>query len=340
MARSLLILASLAKDAVAGLDFVQVKELGGQDEGKFDSVLLTSVAGNHYVLRSPANADAVTELDAELKVIRLLSNSREKLPFTFTDMMGVAEEPKGRRSYLFNFVYGNPIEVGAIDASGNLVASIARGVAAIHNLPRNLVETSGLPQYAPVDIVRARITELDRAAQTGRVPGVVLSRWERALEDVNLFRFQTTVIHGNLNGDNLLEQDQAVSGVLNLGSLRIGDPAEDLAWLMSGEDEDLAYNLLLAYQRERVSADANLRQRANLYSELMLARLLLQGLALGDEVDVENAVSYLLLLAANVESGIAPSLAPTGMAPQVDLAEPTAAESVLLEEPKAQDDLF
>jgi hypothetical protein len=135
------------------------------------------------------------------------------------------------------------------------------------------------------------------------VPAVLLSRWEQALEDVSLFRYQPTVVHGALSGDSILEQDQNISGVIDWKNLQINDPAIDFAWLITSGDQELVDAVLLNYQLARSGSDANISLRATLYSELELAKWLLHGYTRRDAAVVEDAVSMLQDLAALASNG-------------------------------------
>ncbi|MFM7013440.1 MAG: phosphotransferase [Actinomycetota bacterium] len=309
MARSPLILAALAKDAVPQFDFAQVKNLDGGSTGAFDAALLTASNGEHFVVRMANSASAGTELEAEIRALKTLSPViRLNLPFQVSSLVGDTQDSDGERALVFSFVYGNQIEISSCQPESELTLSLATALAAIHKLPLELIQSSGFPELDATSSLRLRVAELDRAAQTGKVPPVLLNRWEKALEDVSLFRYQTTVIHGSVNGHNVLELDGKVSGVLNWNGLRIADPAEDLAWVVGGGVPELARSFMARYYESRSSADSNLWPRAILYSELELARWLLHGYSSGNQEIIEDAVGMLLVLTEEVESGAAPRL--------------------------------
>ncbi|MFM6965859.1 MAG: phosphotransferase, partial [Rhodoluna sp.] len=187
-----------------------------------------------------------------------------------------------------------------------------------------------LPEFQPEEILRARTAELDRFAATGKVPAILLSRWEGVLEDVGMFRFQPTVVHGALNGDTVLEEDgRSVAGVLAWSSLKISDPAEDLAWILGSENDPLADAVLAAYVANRPGADATLRQRAVLYSEYERARWLMHGVNKGDQSIIDDAVEMLETLAQDVEAGAIGRLT---AAPISTFSEPADFDSIAVEE--------
>jgi aminoglycoside phosphotransferase (APT) family kinase protein len=306
MAKSPLILAALAKDAVRHLDFVQVKSLNAGADGAFDTALLTATTGEHYVVRIANTQSAGTEQDVELQALRALgTEGRSAMPFKITSLIGETKEDKGARALIFDFVYGSPIDVGSISGESELARSIGLAVAAIHKLSLALVENAHLPEFQPEDILRARTAELDRFAATGKVPSALLSRWESVLEDASLFRFQPTVVHGALNGDTVLEEDgRTVAGVLAWSSLKISDPAEDLAWILGSENDPFAEAVLATYSANRAGVDASIRQRAVLYSEFERARWLMHGVNKGDQSIIDDAVEMLTTLAEDVEAGV------------------------------------
>jgi len=306
MAKSPLILAALAKDAVRHLDFVQVKSLNAGADGAFDTALLTATTGEHYVVRIANTQSAGTEQEVELQALRALGASgREALPFKITNLIGETKDDKGARALIFDFVYGTPINVGAVSGESELARNIGLAIAAIHKLPLTVVENAHLPEFQPEDILRARTAELDRFAATGKVPPALLSRWEAVLEDATLFRFQPTVVHGALNGDTVLEEDgRTVAGVLAWSSLKVSDPAEDLAWILGSENDPFADAVLAAYVANRPGVDNSVRQRAVLYSEFERARWLMHGVNKGDQSIIDDAVEMLTTLAEDVEAGV------------------------------------
>ncbi len=311
MGRSPLILAALAKDAVPALDFVQVLPLGGENDGDFDSALLTATSGEHFVVRMAKGRSNQIHLDTELVGLRAISSVRNRLPFEITKVVGQTTDSRGNRVFLFTYVYGQPVDLSILGSDDPLGLSVGKAIAAIHNLPTAVVEDSGLPVYNPQAILQQRVAELDRAAQTGRVPAVLLNRWEAALEDVNLWRFNPTVIHGELNSNTLVGLNGSVSGVLTWSALKVGDPAEDFGWALDSASSDLGYNLLLAYSQERTQpVDDNIRPRANFYSEFNLARWLLHGVATNDQDTIDEAEGILMSMAAEVENGSVPELSP------------------------------
>lgn len=306
MGKSPLILAALANDAVPHAIIKQAKRLTSDQGGSIDSALLTADSGDRYVIRIGESNSAAMELASEAAVLGLLK--KVELPFKTASVIGETRDEKGRRALVFDFVYGSNIDITRVSPTSSIAKSIGEAIAAIHSINPELLRTAGLPEYSPVETARARVAELDKAAATGKVPSVLLDRWFAALEDASLFRFLPTPVHSNLSSSTVLELDDSVSGVLGWYGFKLGDPAEDFAWVASETGAELLDGIRFAYLSTRNVLDPNLAQRATLYAELATARWLLHGVALGSEEIIDDATNLMAVYAQEVSEGVAPQL--------------------------------
>ncbi|HEX4058297.1 MAG TPA: phosphotransferase [Galbitalea sp.] len=307
MARSHLTLAALATSAVPDLDIVETSVFGGPG-GDFDCALLTGRDGRHWLVRVPRNERAEAEQSADLVALRALSAGvRTRLHFSVSVFAG--QTPiNGTRAIVYEFVYGSKVALSGVDVAR--ASSIGRAVAAIHALPTSFIADSGLPVFTSVECLRSCITIIDRAAATGLVPAGLLARWESATEETRLWQFQPTVINGSLTADSMLFGGDEVTGILGWHELRVGDPARDLAWLLSAHDEAVAEVAFDVYNEARGGSDRQVHQRAMLYSELELAKWLLHGTELRNRDIVDDAVILLAGLADSVQRDVLHPIGP------------------------------
>jgi len=203
---------------------------------------------------------------------------------------------------VYEFVYGDPVQLGAIPAGEGLATSIGRAIAAVHTLPTSFIIDAGLPQHSPHDTLRASVAIMDRAAATNLVPAALLGRWERASEDAALWQFVPTVVNGGLTAESFLQSGGSVSAVVGWQGLSVDDPARDLFWLLGAPSDAVAESALDAYQLARGSVDRQIAQRARLYSELELAKWLLHGAQERSTEIVDDAVALLHGLVDKVEN--------------------------------------
>jgi macrolide phosphotransferase len=296
-ARSPLSLAALASAAVNGLEPMRAQTLDATADD-VDSALIEDNLQRHWVVRVPRNNVASMRLDAESHLVGQL---RSWLPFGLPEAEGAAPLRSGGRALVHRKLPGRPIRPLELLHRPALATSYGQAIAAIHNLPTRLVEEAGLPVYSAEEYRFRRLAELDRVAATGLTPVRLLTRWEHAVEEVGAWRFVPCVVHGDLAGDNVLADGEAVSAVTEWSETRVADPADDLAWVAIGATEPVLGQVLEAYVEARSEpVDTDLTRRARLSGEFAIARWLLHGVHADDAAIVEDAVQML----ADLEAGV------------------------------------
>ncbi len=293
--RSPLALAALATVAVPGLDAFDVRRPAhpGTD---YDIAVVIDAARRRWVVRAPVHAAAGAALEAEVVLLDVLGRAADEgaLPFAVPRPAGFAHLPEGGRAAVHAEIPGRGLDVEDLVPGPGLCASVGRAIASIHELPTSLVENAGLPVYDAQEFRARRQAEVDSAAATGKVPPTLLRRWEERLEDVAMWRFRPTVVHGDLTNERVLVKDGVVTGMLHWGEACVADPADDLSWLLVAAPPEAADSIMEAYQLRRTELlDPHLAERALLAGELALARWLLYGVRVGDDDVVADAVGML-----------------------------------------------
>ncbi|MBJ7280381.1 MAG: phosphotransferase [Rhodoluna sp.] len=310
MGKPSLILAALAADALPGVRFVSVQDLADYQR-EVKTLVLTTEDSRQVLLKSPRTVSAATIIGTEVRALRVLR--QVALPFQISALLGESSVNAERKAFLFDCVGGREINLDSVKPEDPIVAAVALAIAKIHSIPTALVSDAGLPEYVPAQSVKERVAEFDRAMDTGKIHRDLLERWQAALLDINLFRFQPTVVHGNLQGQYLLTDGTDITGITDWSSLSIDDPAVDLSSLYGEASPEVAAAITLAYEGY-LRADKNLRQRANLYFELSLASYLLQTTEAGTEDEISEAEGILANLLNDLHAGLLPSLTPTEFA--------------------------
>ena len=157
----------------------------------------------------------------------------------------------------FEYVSRNPLFVGYRMIRGQpLVDEDSEGVRAFLEA-LHAPETSGLPVERPdwVEAYREQCAEFERLV----FPVVDSGRRAEAKrlfgEAETLVGFTPSLIHADLGPEHLLVCDGRLAGVIDWGDMRVGDPALDYAWLLTGPFADW-------------DVDADLRRRAGFYKRL------------------------------------------------------------------------
>lgn len=263
-----------------------------------DSAVIEDNLQRHWVIRAPRNTAAALRMEQEAHLVEQLMSW---LPFGLPQAEGTAALPSGGRAVVHRRLPGHPIRPLELLHRPGLALTYGRTVAAIHDLPVRLVEEAGLPVYTAQEYRFRRLAEVDRAAATGQVPARLLARWERAVEEVGAWQFVPCCVHGDLAGDNVLVEGDTVTAVVEWSETRVGDPADDLAWLSIGTTEPAIDSVIEAYcTARREPADPSLRRRARLSGEFALARWLLHGVNSDNAEIIDDAVQMLTDLDASV----------------------------------------
>lgn len=329
MKRSAMELAAIATAAVPGLTPVGFAALS-DDAEDFDSALIVDALKHRWRVRSPRHDEASMRLEAELSALRAFSAKvRASLPFALPSVAGTV-----RQGPLRTFVYKDmpgrvPTLEELVEQGSKLAIALGQCMAAIHQIPDEAVEVAGLPTYSANEIRQRKLNELDTAAATGRVPSRLLRRWEHAMEDVSLWRFNSTVVHGDFDEEQLQVSHSTITAVKGWTDLHVGDPADDFAWLSAIDDQSFSERVFAAYVEARGnSADPHIMRRAALAAEFALAQWLVKSLDSKDPERIADADEMLKELDLNIaEYGGQPLSvveAPRPLATPVVVATPPA----------------
>ncbi|MFN8097347.1 MAG: phosphotransferase [Dermatophilaceae bacterium] len=299
MTRTPLTLAALASAAVPGLDPVTVASLATASAAPYDAAVVTDADNRKWVVRAPLSAAGAAELDAAAAIVTLLSRH---LSFGLPTPVGFAASREGGRAAVHALLPGSGINLDELGPEDDLVGAIGRALAEIHNLEPGLLESAGLETYTADEYRQRHLSDLDRAAASGRVPAALLSRWERALENVAIWQFAPTPIHGGIDGRHLLvqvhEATPKLTGITGWRRAKVADPADDFAAIVRDGDADTATEIARAYAKARTSRpDRHLLTRAQLIGELGYVTNLFDALAAGYPDRVTQAVHWLEQLA-------------------------------------------
>ena len=299
--RSTLALAALAGVAVPGLDPARLA-LPQKESVRLRTVGVIDTRGRHWEVLE-AHDDAIgASLDAEADVLRRIGRIVDDGRLTF-DVPRVAGTLRtdGAHIQIRTHLEGRPMDVSALHPGPGLSAGMGRALGELHELPTSVISEAGMPVYDSQEVRDRWLSLMDDAAGTGKVPPALLSRWESALEDSTLWRFRPVVVHGDLDAENVLTAGGAVVAMRGLSQAHVGDPAEDMAWIYATVPVDCLDSIEGAYDLARSEGvDKHLRDRAELVSELSLARWLLHGVRADRDGIVRDAVDMLADLADQV----------------------------------------
>jgi len=305
MAKSHLILAALAAEAASGKNFVSTRLTSDMTPG-FDSAVLESDIGRNYQVLVPTSKQSEKEMETELNALKLVS-PLASTTLAIPEIIGQTKDSDGHSVVVLSYEKYKEIRLGSKNSEP--VELLSAELARVHSLSITDAQALEIQAFTPTELNSELVAELDKLADSGKVPGVLLSRWERALEDIGLWRYRPTVIHGSIGSDNVgIAGDKLV--LRGFGSMRVSDPAEDFAWIAGGSTEAVLNSCFAQYAEIR-EADENMVKRAILYSEVELARWLSYCIESGDQRSAEAAAADIENLAEDAQKSDLPSLEAT-----------------------------
>jgi hypothetical protein len=306
--RSPLFLAALASAAVPGLDHATVEALHGTPDPNYDVAFVQDTQHRRGVVRVPRSQVAAAQMESTFGLLALLAR---RLPFSVPTPKGFAALKEGGRAAIYPYLPGQNVDFAQLPAGPGLAAELGRAIAALHNADHGLFDEAGLPAYDADTYRTRRLSELDRAAATGHVPTGLLTRWEKLLEDVTLWRFAPTPTHGDLTGDQVLavfdDDDDASTGrvkaLTGWEDAKVADPADDFFSLVTQTSPRALETLMEAYAHARAERpDLHLLTRARLSAEMRALAQLMTAVTAGDRVQVERHASALRRLDERVHA--------------------------------------
>lgn len=299
--RSPLALAALASVAVPGLDVYDVLRSPHADSD-FDVVVVKDATGKRWIVRAPRRAAAGAALEAEQGLLVALGRAKEAglVDWEVPQPRGSATlGPDEGRAVVYSEVPGSALVLAGVQPGPGLAAALGGALAQIHELPISLIEDQGLPTYSADEYRERRLSELDAGMNTGKVPPRLADRWERQLENVSWWRFDPTVVHGDMGEHQIMVADARITGIVDWMDARVADPADDLAWLVAAAPQELLESVVEAYMvRRRELRDPHLMDRARLASELALLRWLMYGVRTENDDVIADGEGMLLDLEA------------------------------------------
>jgi aminoglycoside phosphotransferase (APT) family kinase protein len=292
VSRSALRLAALANAVVPGLAPASAQGVAGEHGDLYEFAFVTDTQDRSWVVKAGKTEVAGALLEDAIALTVLLAR---RLDILVPVVRAVAVLPRGR-AVVYPRLPGGAVDFAALPPGPGLAAEVGRALAHVHNIELAVFDEAGRPSYDAEAHRKRTLSELDRASASGHVPAGLLSRWERQLEDVSLWRFAPTPVHGHFVGSSVLAEPdpedpsrERVLGILGWEDARIGDPADDFAQLLVEGPDEAVDTVLEAYVQSRIERpDANLLARARLAAQMSHVHQLLRALAAEDGAHVER----------------------------------------------------
>lgn len=294
-------LAALATVAVPRLEVAGLRPPQFSDE-VLSVTGLIDTSGDRWMVVCPHDTVGGLDMEAQNAVLERLGKAHDfsKIPFEVPRPAGFTRTPEGDRVMVHRDLGGHVMETSDFDDPHLLPASLGNALASLHNLPELIYTGVNLPAYSAIECRDRHQAVLDEAAQEVVIPANLWDRWEESLENLSLWRFLPSPIHGDLSETSIHVDHGRVCALTGFSSAHVGDPAVDIAWVFARASDEFLERFHEAYQQARSEKDLHLLARAELLSELAVVRWLVHGLHSGDSDIVDEARAMLTELSASV----------------------------------------
>ena len=294
-------LAALATAAVPRLEVAGLRPPQFSDE-VLSVTGLIDTSGDRWMVVCPHDTVGGLDMEAQNAVLERLGKAHDfsKIPFEVPRPAGFTRTPEGDRVMVHRDLGGHVMETSDFDDPHLLPASLGNALASLHNLPELIYTGVNLPAYSAIECRDRHQAVLDEAAQEVVIPANLWDRWEESLENLSLWRFLPSPIHGDLSETSIHIDHGRVCALTGFSSAHVGDPAVDIAWVFARASDEFLERFHEAYQQTRSEKDLHLLERAELLSELAVVRWLVHGLHSGDSDIVDEARAMLAELSASV----------------------------------------
>ncbi|MFN8190408.1 MAG: phosphotransferase [Nocardioidaceae bacterium] len=213
---------------------------------------VTVVVEDRWVDRRPRRPEVADQLRREVAV---LGRVAERLPLAVPRPAVLEEQPLRVRHPI---VPGEPVEPSSLTAADG--RAVGEFLTALHTDrgPWPAVLPTAAQEHARLlgDLAELRTRVLPLLPADARAEG------SRLLDDIAT-PTRTCLVHGDLGPAHLLTTGGRVSGIIDWGDLRLGDPGLDLAWTLHGTPPEFAEALAASY-----GVTSDLRARALLWHRL------------------------------------------------------------------------
>ena len=215
---------------------------------------LIDVQGRHWEVIHTTNPTIGAALIAESRVLKQIGRRVDGgyVDFDVPRPEGGVTLPDKSYVQVRTHIPGHPLAIESLRPGPGLAAGLGRALAQLHEIPPTLIEEAGLPVLTAADVRSNWQSLFDDAAMTGKVDSNLLARWESALDEDLWWRFHPVVVHGDLAEENIITGGGSILAFKGLSQMRVGDPAEDLAWVYSSAPIDTLDVIEEAYDRGRI----------------------------------------------------------------------------------------
>ncbi|HET8993888.1 MAG TPA: macrolide 2'-phosphotransferase [Rhodococcus sp. (in: high G+C Gram-positive bacteria)] len=215
-------------------------------------VMASDETGQRWVLRVPRRDDVSAGMATEMRILDLVS------PILAEDGIAVPHwQIRAPELIAYHALPGAPgltltdagEPVWHIDpASPDYAQRLGRLLARLHSLGAQQAEAAGVEVRSPAQVRRSWRDDIERVSEAFTVAPALNRAWRTWLEDDSCWPEETVMTHGEIYPAHvLLDENGAITGVLDWTTARVDDPARDLSAQYGAAGEEMLHATITAY---------------------------------------------------------------------------------------------
>jgi aminoglycoside 2''-phosphotransferase len=252
------------------------------------------IINDMYVFRFPKYQEGIESLKLEVTLLKNLYN-RFSIPIPHPEFVILEETEIGKAFAGYRMLEGQPMRADEIAGTERTVLiKLAKQLTAflesVHSIPMDLLDTVIVQANVdPVIEIESLYSNLKNKVfnyMSTKAKNTVSLNFESFIRKQKN-QLTPTLIHGDFGASNLLwnPEKSELSGVVDFGAARLGDPAYDFAGLLSCYGEEF-FSLCL----QNYPGGAGLLERVKFYRSTFALQEALHGIENNDEQAFKNGI--------------------------------------------------
>ncbi|MGM0899515.1 MAG: macrolide 2'-phosphotransferase [Bacillota bacterium] len=226
-----------------------------RNESGLDFLVVMAVErnGEQWVLRIPRRPDVIPTARKERKILDLIQG---KLPIQTPKWDVFSDE-------LIAYKLLNGVPTGTIDPDAKAYVweidekhvpdtfneTLGNALADLHSVSQLEAERAGLSVLAPEQLRNSMRARMEKVKDEYGVSEELWSRWQKWLENEELWPKESAFIHGDLHaGHILIDESACVTGFIDWTEARVDDPAHDFVVHLTAFGDEALETLIESYR--------------------------------------------------------------------------------------------
>ena len=226
------------------------------------------IVNNRFIYRFPKSETGVTALKKETEILKKI------LPYV---TLKTPRPISNSRFMAYERIAGEPLLV-LPDGVEQVAKQLGGFLWELHQIPVSIFEDQRPEVALEMKNLYEQFQEHLYPLMRADAKIEVSENFERYLSDPKHFDFEPCLIHGDFGKGNILSNGKSVTGIIDFGSSRLGDPAYDFAGLYSSYGEKFLERLSAYYPGLEA-----VRERMDFYRSTFALQEALLGVLHSDE---------------------------------------------------------